>query len=210
MEVIELNAAVRTTVGNGPARALRRDGRIPAVLYGPVTPPVMLSVQTNELEKALKRGKIGQTLFNLAIDNAKNSSKTVMIKELQGHPMTGKYLHADFYEVDMNRKITVNIPVHTIGKAKGVEDGGVLQIVRRELEVTCLPIQIPQSIVIDISGLDIGDSVHVEDIPVQDGIEIPYDVNFTVITLLAPKADERSDAEGVEDTEGEGSESSEA
>ena len=206
MKVIELNAAVRTTVGNGPARALRRDGRIPAVLYGPGTQPVMLSVQMNALEKALKHGKFGQAIFNLAMDSANESTKTVMIKELQSHPLTGNYLHADFYEVDMNRKITVSIPVIPTGKAKGVEDGGVLQIIRRELDVICLPMQIPQSIEIDISDLDIGDSVHVKDIPAREGVEIAFDVNFTVITVVAPKSDERTAGEGAEEAEAEGAE----
>jgi large subunit ribosomal protein L25 len=209
LNVIELNAAVRTTVGNGPARALRRDGRIPAVLYGPGTQPVLLSVQMNELEKALKHGKFGQAIFNLAMDDAQESTKTVMIKELQAHPLTGNYLHADFYEVDMNRKITVSIPVSTIGKAKGVEEGGVLQVIRRELDVICLPMQIPQSITIDISDLDIGDSIHVKDIPPSEGIEIPFDVNFTVITVLAPKSDERPTGEGAEKAEGDGADSAE-
>jgi large subunit ribosomal protein L25 len=209
LNVIELNAAVRTTAGNGPARALRRNGRIPAVLYGPETQPVMLSVQMNELEKALKHAKFGQVIFSLAIDNAKESAKTVMIKELQAHPLTGGYLHADFYEVDMNRKITVSIPVVTTGKCKGVEDGGILQIVQRELDVICLPMQIPQSIEIDISDLGIGDSVHVKDIPTREGIEIPYDVNFTVMTVVAPKADERPGGEAAEEAEAEGTESTE-
>ena len=208
MDIIEINAKNRTSVGNGPARALRREGRIPAVLYGPGSQPVMLSVDNKELEKILKHGKTGQTLFSMIIDGAK-SEKTVMIKELQTEPLSGAFLHADFYEVDLNRKITVSIPVVTVGKAKGVEFGGVLQVIRRELEVICLPMQIPESIHVDISDLGVGDSIHVNDIPLIEGIEIPHDVNFTVITVVAPKAEGPGAGPAAEGAEAEAAQTGE-
>ncbi len=185
-------------MGNGPSRALRRDGKIPAVLYGPNTTSVLLAVETHDLENALKKGNIGQSLFNLNIDGETTYNKTVMIKELQRHPSTYQFLHADFYEIAMDRKTTVSIPVVAVGKSIGVENGGILQIIRRELEITCLPTQIPESIEIDITDLDIGDSIHSEDIQLGEGIEIQADVNFTVITVSSPKLEEKPAEEDEE------------
>jgi large subunit ribosomal protein L25 len=125
-----------------------------------------------------------------------------MIKELQSHPVSGNFIHIDFYEIDMNRKINVMIPIVARGKSKGVEDGGLLQIVRREIEVLCLPGDIPETIEIDITNLDIGDSVHVEEIPLGDNVELPSDVNFTVVTISSPKVEEEGAAEAEEGLEG--------
>ena len=132
-----------------------------------------------------------------------------MIKELQTHPVSGNLIHIDFYEVDMKRKINVMVPVVTTGKSVGVEEGGMLNIVRRELEVFCLPGNIPESIEIDISELTIGDSVHIEDVPLGDDVEISADVNYTVVTVLSPKIEEEPVEEEEEELE-EGEEGAEA
>jgi len=212
LETIELKTTVRNTIGNGPARELRRQGRIPAVLYGPGKEPVLLSIDQKEFEKILKNQKTGHLLLDLVIRNGKESKRTAMIKELQTNPVSQAFLHVDFYEITMDRKIRVNVPVVATGKAQGVELGGVLQIVRRELEVLCLPGEIPASFEIDITNLDIGDSIHVEEIPHAEGVEISADVNFTVITVLSPKmeAEEEAEEEGEEGEEGEAVEGEEA
>ena len=198
MEQLELKAKIRKTIGNGPARVLRRDGKIPAVLYGPKTEPTLLSVEVRDLEKIFKTGNVGQVLLNLVIQNGQESTRPAMIKELQAHPVTGRYLHIDFYEIDLERKIKVGVPVVATGQSVGVELGGLLQIVRRELEVLCLPTQIPESIEIDVSSLEIGDSIHVEEIELEGDVEIPADVNFTVITCLAPKVEAEPEEEEEE------------
>ena len=211
MELIELKSNIRTTTGNGPARSLRRAGQIPAVLYGPKTDPVLLSVDSKELEQVLKDSTAAQVILNLIIQNGETSNKTAMIKELQTHPLSRKYLHIDFYEVVMDQKINVKIPVVVTGTSKGVELGGVLQIVRRELEVYCLPLEIPDNIEIDVTDLDIGDSIHVDEIPLGDNIEFPEDVNFTVLTVVAPKAvEEEAEEELEEDLEAVEGEEAEA
>ena len=203
MELIELKTNIRTNTGNGPARRLRQKGRIPAVLYGPGTESVLLSVNSSDIDKILKKGRIGQALLNLVIpNNGETTTKTVMVKELQLHPVSRNYLHMDFYEVAMDRKIIVNVPVVTTGKAKGVEIGGILQIIRRELEVQCLPLNVPESIEIDITDLDIGDSIHVSDISRQNEVEFLDDENFTVVTIVSPKVEEA--VEAVEEAEEEG------
>ena len=201
MDKIKLKADIRTTTGNGPARALRREGMIPAVLYGPKIEPIKLSINTKELENSLKAENIGQALFNLTIGDEHAVTKTAMIKELQTKPISGEFIHADFYEVAMDRKITVSVPVVAVGKSKGVEMGGILQIIRRELEVLCYPSDIPESIEIDVTDLEIGDSLHVEEIPLEENIEIPADVNFTVLTISSPKVEEEEVEEEGEELE---------
>ena len=204
MELIELKTNVRTTTGNGPARVLRQAGQIPAVLYGPGTESVLLSVNISDIDRILKKGQIGQALLNLVIpNNGETSTKTVMVKELQLHPVSRNFLHIDFYEVAMDRKIMVNVPVTTTGKAKGVEVGGILQIIRRALEVQCLPLDVPESIEIDITDLDIGDSIHVGDISLQSEIEFVGDENITVVTIVTPKIEEEEEPVEEEEEEGE-------
>lgn len=204
MEKLELKSKVRTTVGNGPARELRRQGSIPAVFYGPDSESILLSISTKALELVTKSANIGQLLLNLTIEGDESITKTAMIRELQVHPLSGNLIHVDFYEVDMARKITVSIPIITTGKSVGVEQGGVLQLVRRELEVLCLPNEIPESIEVDVSNLDIGDSLHVDEIELGEDIELPAaDVNFTVITVLAPALEEEEEEEEEELEEGE-------
>lgn len=198
MDIIDFNATKRTLKGNGPARRLRREGSVPAVIYGPKMTPELLSVNSKALSKVLKTSSAGQALLSLNIDDD-TSKRTVMIKELQNDPVSRTLLHVDFYEVDMDRKIRVNIPVIPVGKCKGVELGGMLQVIRRELEVLCFPADIPESIELDVTNLDVGESIHVEEIPLEGDMEIPADVNFTVLTVLSPKVAE----EGEEIEEGE-------
>jgi large subunit ribosomal protein L25 len=194
---IELQAATRTSTGNGPARVLRREGRVPAILYGPADKPHMLSIGMRDFEDIVKQGNVGRSIFNLTIDGGKET-KVAMIKELQTHPVDHRLIHIDFYAVDMARKVRVNVPVVTTGKSVGIEMGGMLQIIRRDLEVLCLPIAIPQTITIDISQLDVGQSVHVEDIQLGEGVEVPHDVNFTILTILSQM---KAEAEGAEEGE---------
>ena len=203
MGKIELQATVRKSVGNGPARVLRRAGQIPAVLYGRKIEPVLLSVNTKDLEQILKKGSFGQFILNLVIQNGKKMTKSAIIKELQTHPVSGSLIHIDFYEVDMKRQIKVMVPVVTTGKSVGIEEGGLLNIVRREVEVFCLPGDIPEAIEIDISELGIGDSIHLEDLPLGENVEVVTDVNFTVVTVLSPKVEEEVVEEEEEELEGE-------
>lgn len=199
MDITDLKAIKREKTGNGPAKVLRREGRIPSVLYGPKSQPVNLSVATVDFEKILK-DKGAQALINLVVEEGEGA-KNVMIKELQQHPISGELIHLDFYEVSMDRKIKVNVPVTTTGKSKGVELGGMLQIIRRELEVYCYPNQIPEEIVIDIADMDIGDSFHVEDLELEGDVEIPAEVNFTVLTILSQVAEEEEEVEEEEELE---------
>lgn len=204
MELIELKTNTRTETGNGPAGRLRKAGQIPAVLYGLKTETVLLSINRHSLDMILKAGGAGQVLFNLVIHEDGNT-RTIptMIKELQTHPVSGDFLHVDFYQINMDQKIKVKVPVVTTGKSAGVELGGILQIVRRELEVQCLPLAVPESIVIDITNFDIGDSIHVGDIALEGEIEILEDDHYTVVTILSPKMEEAEGEAEVEAAEEE-------
>jgi large subunit ribosomal protein L25 len=203
LELIELKTKIRTTTGNGPARRLRMAGQIPAVLYGPKTDSVLLSVNKSDLEQVFKKGGIGQVILNLVIQkNGETSTRPAMIKELQTHPVSRNFIHIDFYEIKMDQKITAKIPVVTTGVAKGVELGGMLQIIRRELEVECLPLAVPEFIEIDISDLDIGDSIHVGQIRIEGEIEFLEDDNYTVVTVLSQKHEEEPGEEEEGEEEG--------
>ncbi len=203
MELIELNANIRTTVGNGPARRLRQSGQLPAVLYGPGAETVLLSVNISDFDQVLKKSGASQLLLNLVIQDSETYTRSAMVKELQTHPVSRDFLHVDFYEIAMDRKIRVKVPIVTTGMAKGVELGGVLQIIRREIEVLCLPFEVPESFEIDVADLDIGDSIHVRDISQEGEIEFLEDENFTVVTLLVPKIEEEEEPTEEEEEEAE-------
>jgi large subunit ribosomal protein L25 len=201
-----MNAKIRTAKGNGPARSLRRQGMVPAVLYGPQRQPVMLSVEFQDLERVVQKGNIRRTIFSLSLPGGSGETRSAVIKELQAHPVTGQYLHVDFYEIDMDRKLRVNVPVVTKGKAKGEEFGGMLQIIEREIEVYCLPRQIPDSLEIDVTELGIGGTLHVKDIRLPEGVELPPGDNYTVLTIVSQKAEAAPAAAAEEAAAGEGEE----
>ncbi len=210
MELIDLKAELRQETGKGVARTLRRNERVPAIVYGSKVDSVMLSIETAEFDKIVRDNGVQGVFLNLAVDGESKKSRTVMLKEVQMDVFQKEYLHIDFHEIDMDTKVTVSVPVRVVGSAKGVvEGGGVLQIIRRELDIFCKPVDVPDDIAIDVSEMEIGDAVHVEEIVVDDKIEIPHEVDFTVITLVPPTAIEEVeededllDEEGVEGEEG--------
>jgi large subunit ribosomal protein L25 len=196
LERQNLKAHFRETRGNSPARALRRQGMIPAVLYGRHAESRMFSINVHELQLIVNKSAARQVFVNL--ETPEGPPTFAMLKELQRHPVSGNYLHADFYEVDMNRKIRVMVQVVPTGKAIGVEEGGMLQIIRRQVEVLCLPNAIPETIEMDISHLNMGESLHVTDLPLPDGVEIPHGTNFTVVTVLSGRMAGEAESEVAE------------
>ncbi|MCF6246723.1 MAG: 50S ribosomal protein L25 [Desulfobacula sp.] len=188
MELIELNAKTRETTGKGAARKMRANNAIPAIVYGAKVEPVMLSIDTTDFDRIIRDNGTTGLFFDLKIEGG--NQKAVMLKALQMDTFGLNYVHVDLHEIDMNKTVTVSVPVETSGESVGVKEGGLLQIIRRELDVVCKPADTPDSIVIDVTELEIGSAVHVEDIDLGETIEIPHDVNFTVITLAAPIAEE--------------------
>jgi len=206
LKQLELSATLRTMTGNGPARRLRGQGMIPAVLYGPATPPVMLAVIARDFEHVVQKGNIRRTIFSLNLEGGSSAAKPAVVKELQRNPVSGKFLHVDFYEIDLQRKLRVLVPVTIRGKAKGEEDGGMLQTIKREIAVLCLPSEMPEALEVDVTDLGIGGTLHVNDIALPSGVELPPGGNYTVLTVVSPKAEPvavEAAAEVVEGAEAE-------
>ncbi len=199
MELIELSAKIRETTGKGAARKLRKNFEIPAIVYGAKKDSEMLSINTIDFTKIIRKNGTMGLFFNLKIEGDSGKNKTVMLKEMHMDTFGLNYLHIDFHEIDMAETVTISVQVEAIGNSKGVEEGGILQIVRRELDVICKPTDVPDTIQIDITDLDVGDAVHVEDIDLGENVEINHEINFTVITIVAPSLEEKE--EGEEDEE---------
>ncbi|MFQ5988391.1 MAG: 50S ribosomal protein L25 [Candidatus Methylomirabilales bacterium] len=189
MEFVDLKVERRTGTGKGVARELRRQGQIPAILYGEGE-PIPLTADPKGLLRALGTEAGENVILNLTIVDGKDFTRKAMVKELQVDPVTGRPLHADFLTISMERPIEVEVPVEAVGVAIGVkEKGGILDQILRQLRVRCLPGAIPDRIALDVSSLDIGDVLHVSDIPIPGGVELLTDLEQTVVTVVAPKVE---------------------
>lgn len=203
MATAELNVTARQATGKGVARSLRRQGLVPAVVYGKGMEPCAITVAPKELQAAIATEAGWNTLITLKGDGPFDG-KAVILKDLQVQSIRREIEHADFQTIDLAKKVHVMVPVHPVGKSEGEKLGGNLQVIRKELEVVCLPTAIPSAIEVDVAAMNIGDVLHVEDLVLAEGVEVPHEVNFTVITLTGRKAEE------VEEEEGEGEEGEEA
>jgi large subunit ribosomal protein L25 len=208
MAHFNLAVDVRTGKGKEAAGKLRNEKRIPAVFYGPKAAPIPLSVATGDLQGILRKVSRESAIIDLSIfsDGGRVKDAIVMIKELQVDPLRGDYLHADFYEIAMDREITADIPVNLNGEPVGVTKGGVLQYIRREITVSCLPDNLIEALDVDVSGLEIGDALHIEDIVFPEGITTLQEGHLTVAVVAAPSVEaeageEAEDVEGAEEAE---------
>jgi large subunit ribosomal protein L25 len=201
LELVNLKAELRQGRGKSAARHLRQNQAVPAVLYGPKIDPMPISVSTLDLTTMIRINGESGLFINLAVNGDTVPSRTVMLKEIQMDAFDLKYLHADFQAINVDEKITIAVPIEAIGESIGVEAGGILQLIRRELDVICRPGDMPEVIQIDTTNLEIGDAVHVEEIDLGPDVEIPHEVNFTILTIVAPTAE--VEEEGEEDLEEE-------
>ncbi len=191
MERPIIKAEVREETGKERAKKLRAEGLIPAVLYGPRTKSIPLVLDSKELSKALRTEAGENVLIELDVRKGDESQrKVVMVKEIQFDPLGTMMLHTDLYEVAMDEMVTVEVPIHLIGKAEGTKLGGILEQIRRVIQIQCLPGNIPKSIDIDVNHLKIGDSIHVQDIHVENA-RILADSNFTIVTVVPPTVEEK-------------------
>ena len=198
MSRIQLFVERRTHKGKGPSRRLRAQGKVPAVFYGHKNEPVKLFVDAREFLKVVEEAG-SNPLFDLVIrDNGETTTRRAMLKERQVRPVDVDVLHLDFQEVFMDEKIEVTVPIDFQGKPVGLDKGGAFQIVARELLISCLPDDIPGEIVVDVSGLDIGHSVHVGEIPLPAGVIALQDKGVALATVAAPKKEEEAPAEAEE------------
>ncbi|MDY0222632.1 MAG: 50S ribosomal protein L25 [Desulfobacterium sp.] len=201
MELVNLKAELRQGRGKSAARHLRQNQAVPAVLYGGKIDPMPISVSTLDLTTMIRINGESGLFINLAVNGDTVPSRTVMLKEIQMDAFDLKYLHADFQAINVDEKITITVPIEAIGECIGVEAGGILQLIRRELDIICRPGDMPEVIQIDTTNLEIGDAVHVEEIDLGPDVEIPHEVNFTILTIVAPTAE--AEEEGEEDLEEE-------
>jgi len=189
LETIEISVDPREAGNKRVAGRLRREGKLPGVFYGPKTNPIPLQVNTKELLGSVPDLE-GSHLILMKSKIPILGDKVALIKDVQFHPVTGEILHFDLYEVDLTHKILVKIPLHFVGKPKGVIQGGILQPILREIEVDCLPMDIPEFLNVDVTSLEIGHSVHVRDLQVPEGVLIPSDLATTLVTVAAPIVEE--------------------
>jgi large subunit ribosomal protein L25 len=213
MERPVLTAEIREEVGKERVRKIRARGLIPAVFYGPRSTTIPLTVDPKALAKVLQTEAGENVLINLEIRKGNQlDRKVVMVKDIQIDPLQRMTLHTDFYEVALDEMVTVEVPIHLIGKPEGIKMGGILEQIRREIQIQCLPGDIPKSIDVDVSSLEIGDSIHVQDLRVEKA-KILSETNFTVVTVVPPMVEEKKAeevvAEAAEEAEAEAKEEKE-
>jgi len=204
----KLMAKLRTQLGKEASKKLRQNGLMPAICYGPRTEPVPLTLDMREVTKTIHMGE--NVLIDLMIqDGKKAGQKVVVVRDLQIDPVTDLYLHADLFEVVMDEEISVEVPIVLVGKPEGVKMGGVLEQITREVTVECLPADIPQSIEVDVSHLDIGDTIHIGDIKLGKA-KVLVDPTTTIATLVPPTVEKVVVEEEVEEEVPEVEEAEEA
>jgi large subunit ribosomal protein L25 len=185
-----LVVSTREGTGKGAARKLRAAGRIPAVLYGRGRASLPVALDPRTLERILRAGGLN-TLLDISVEGRADLGPTVaLVKELQRDPLRGVITHADLYQVDLSRTIEVDVPIHLVGKPKGIDMGGVLDHTLREVRVECLPRAIPEAIELDVSSMDINDVLHVRDLPLPADVKLMTDPDLGVAHVAVPAAEE--------------------
>lgn len=188
MEKILVKADIRAEIGKGSARGLRREGVLPAVMYGEGK-STLLKLDSKEIQKLIYTGAGEHALITLELNegDSRTSEHPVLIKEYQKEPLTDELLHVDFLEVSLKKKIKVTIPLVITKEPAGIKMGGIMQHRVREIEVECLPTQIPDKVEIDAGHVEIGHSMHVSDIPLLEGVKIITDPSEVILSVTAPK-----------------------
>jgi large subunit ribosomal protein L25 len=187
-EITTLPAKKREQSGKGPARQLRMKNLIPAVCYGPYDKPLHVAVDPDAIKKAIATKLKFNTVIKLQVEGGE--SRTVLFKDYERDPLDGRMLHCDFLEVRMDKDVVVNVPVVLTGKPIGVAEGGILQQVARTLAVICKPSDIPEKIEVDVSGLAIAESLHVEDVKAPAGVKFKVKGDQTVAVVNVPEKEE--------------------
>ena len=203
MAKVMLKAELRPEITKQTRKKSRRDGNIPAVVYasGKESAPVQISsYEFGKLAHGEHGGSLESVIVDLEVsDGKKTSTRHTIIKEIQHHPIKGEILHIDFNEISMTQKIHTHIPVIAVGESAGEHQGGICEQIMREIEVACLPTDMPESIKINVEELEIGDSIHISQIDLGEKVEILNDAQQTVFTVLAPRKIEEEEVEEVEE-----------
>jgi large subunit ribosomal protein L25 len=185
METVELAAEKREMRPKNRRNKLRREGHIPAVLYGPKTTPTPIAISGAELRSRVS-ASARQRLIKLRSSSPELNERHVIVKEIQRAPVSGNFLHADLYEVDLAQPLRVSVPLRFVGRAHGVGEGGILGPLVREVEVECLPLEIPEVVEVDVTALDIHDVIHISAISFAANVKPIFDTDYPVVTVLPP------------------------
>ncbi len=189
MSETALVVEAREAVGKGANRKLRAAGKAPAVLYGRGRDSLPLAIDPRVLDKIL-RASGSNTLLDLTVEgHAERTESVALVREMQRHPLCGDIVHVDFYEVDLTRAVTIEVPVHLTGKARGLDFGGILEHTLREISLECLPRAIPESIEVDISAMEVGDVIHVSELALPEGVSLVTDGDLGVVHIAMPQAE---------------------
>jgi large subunit ribosomal protein L25 len=186
MAIVSLEAAPRADVGKGVARKLRAGGRVPAVYYGRGEDSIPLTISLKELESVIHAAEGSNVIVDLKVSGDKAKDRKALIREIQRDPVAGLILHLDLQHISLTERITVEVPIVLVGTPIGVKDaGGILEHLLREVEVECLPTEIPSKLEVDVSGLAIGDSLHVSDIKTERA-EIKTEMDRAIAAVVPP------------------------
>jgi large subunit ribosomal protein L25 len=199
MKSVPLNSVPRSLARRAGAKQLRESGRIPAVIYGRQAQPQNLEINAKELDDLIKHSLSENLLVDLAVKDDSRPKRLALVQEVQHHPLSGKVLHVDFHEVAEDEKVTIMVPVETVGEADGVKnEGGVLEHVLFKIKVRALPKDLPEQIVVDVTHLKVGNSIHLGEIPVLAGVELLGDKKAAVISVAMPRTEEEEAAAAAE------------
>ena len=194
-----LNAEPREGSGKGVARKIRAEGRLPAVVYGREADPVHVMLNTREAELLFHSISVENTIIDLKIDGEADAIPT-LVREVQVHPFRPEMLHVDFYRIQKGVAVEVDVPVRFVGTPTGVRmDGGILDQIIHDLHIRCIPSKIPDSIEVDVTELELNQSLHVSDLTAEEGVEIMTDPARTLCTVSIPKVEEEEVEEVLED-----------
>jgi large subunit ribosomal protein L25 len=196
-DVLTLPAEARATVGKGASRAMRRQGRVPAVIYGGGQPPVAIHVEEKLLMKQLQTGHFMNSVVEIAVDGATHRT---LPRDVQFHVVSDRPVHADFLRISADSLVQVEVPVRFINEAAspGLKRGAVLNVVRHEIELRVPADRIPEELVIDVTGYDIGASIHISAVSLPEGARPVIDRDFTIATIMAPSGLKSEDAAAAE------------
>jgi large subunit ribosomal protein L25 len=194
-----IEVQIREGLGKGAARALRRQGLIPGIVYGRDFDPIPIQVDLEEIKRLLHHESLESMLIRMKLNGRE---ETVMVKEIQRHPVTYDILHVDFHKISMTEEVTTHVPIELVGESVGVKEGGILEFLLRELEIRCLPTEIPEHITVDISQMRIGDSLRVGDMDLGEKVTILDDPDTVIVLIAAPVVQEEvAEAEEIEEAE---------
>ncbi len=204
MKSVPLNAFPRQAVRRGGVKKLRASGRVPAVVYGRLTQPKNLELDRVEIVNLINHSASENVLVDLAVQSDDKALRLALVQEVQRHPLTGKILHVDFHEVALDEKVTISVPVESSGEAVGVKSGGgTLEHVLFKIKARALPRDLPESILVDVSTLEVGKSIHVGEIVPPANVEFLGDKKMVVFSVAAPVTEEQEAAAAAAGTTGE-------